>query len=231
MVGRSEGNPIMTSTQIERQSPVTLPGRPARTELRKGWQVVLEYAEEGSGPWLVDLSHCRRLDIQGRDLQEVLPPTFPVPDAPGCVNTGQGMLITRMNAVQACLWLFDTNVELPDRFEVTDITEGTVGLALLGDDVFRITEKLTNLDLQDPKRKAPFLLQGPFSHVPCQVIVPGTDLGKRAVVFTCSRGYAHDMVHAIVEAGKEYGLRTAGEARFLQTLSAICKKTGESEKR
>ena len=221
----------MASTPIERLSPVKLPGLPARTELREHWKVVLEYAEEGTGPWVVDLSHCRRLDVQGRDLRGLLPPSFPVPDAPGGVNISQTMLVTRMNAVQSCLWLFDGHADLPDRFAVTDLTEGTVGLALLGADIFRIAEKLTDLDLQDPKRQAPFLLQGPLLHVPCQVIVLGTDLGKRAVVFTCSRGYAHDMVHAIVEAGKEYGLRTAGEARFLQTLSAICKKTGESEKR
>jgi hypothetical protein len=53
------------------------------------------------------------------------------------------------------------------------------------------------------------------------VLVLGTEPGKQAVVVTCSRGYAHDMVHAIVGAGEEYGLRAAGEDRFLQMLSAI----------
>jgi len=130
-------------------------------------------------------------------------------------------MITRMNAVQACLWLFDPSADIPRRFEVTDITEGTLGLALLGSDSFRIAEKLTDLDLRSPKHKVPFLLQGPFSHVPCQVIVLGKEPGREALVFTCSRGYAHDMVHAVVEAGKEYGLRAAGEERFVQMLRAI----------
>lgn len=211
----------MTSTQIARQSPAALPGRPAKTEVRNHWKVVLEYADEGAGPWVVDLSHCRRLDVQGRNLQGLLPAALPVPAAPGDVSLGQGMLITRMNAVQACLWLFDAEVALPDRFEVTEVTEASVGLALLGEDVFRITEKLTDLDLHDPKRRPPFLLQGPFAHVPCQVIVLGTDPGKRAVMLTCSRGYAHDMVHAVVAAGEEYGLCTAGEDRFLGVFRAI----------
>jgi hypothetical protein len=214
------GNLIMTSTQIERKSPVQLPGSPGRTEARNQWKVVLEYAEEGPGPWLVDLSHCRRLDVQGRDLQGLLLPVYPVPDAPGSVNTAPGMMIARMNGVQACLWLFDSEVDIPPRFEITDITEGTLGLALLGDDVFRLAEKLTDLDLQNPKLKAPFLLQGPFSHVPCQVLVLGTEPGNQAVVVACSRGYAHDMVHAFVGAGEEYGLRVAGENRFRQMLSA-----------
>jgi len=208
----------MTSTQIERKAPVELPGRPARMEKRNHWNVVLEYADEGPGPWLVDLSHCPRLDVQGRELQGLLPSTVPVPDAPGWVNTGHGMMVTRMNAVQACLWLLDPNAGIPRRFEVTDITEGTAGLALLGSDIFRIAEKLTDLDLQSPKRKAPFLLQGPFSHVPCQVLVLGHEPGREALVLACSRGYAQDMVHAVVKAGKEYGLRAAGEERFLQML-------------
>jgi glycine cleavage system aminomethyltransferase T len=221
MICRFEGNPIMTSTDIERKSPVNLPGHPARTESRSHWNVVLEYAEEGTGPWLVDLSHCRRLDVQGRDLPQLLPPAFPVPEAPGSVYVGQDMLITRMNATQACVWFFDANTEIVQRFEVTDITEGTVGLALLGGNIFRIAEKLTSLDLQDPKRKAPFLLQGPFAHVPCQMIVVGKKPGKETLVLTCSRGYAHDMVHAVVEAGAEYGLRAAGEARFHEMLRAM----------
>jgi hypothetical protein len=219
MIRQLEGNPIMTSTQIERKSPAMLPGYPARTVQRNHWNVILEYAEEGSGPWLVDLSHCPRLDVQGRDLQGLLPSAFPVPDTPGCVTTGQGIMITRMNGAQACLWVLDTHTDIPERFEVTDVTEGAVGLALLGKDTFRITEKLSDLDLQSPKYKAPFLLQGPFSHVPCQVIVLQTEPGKEAVVLTCSRGYAQDMVSALVEAGKEYGLRPAGEDRFCAMLS------------
>lgn len=211
----------MTSTPIARQSPAALPGRPAKTEVKNHWKVVLEYTEEGTGPWVVDLSHCRRLDVQGRDLQGLLPGALPVPATPGDVSLGQEMLITRMNAVQACLWLFDADVALPDRFEVTEVTEASVGLALLGEEVFRIAEKLTDLDLQDPKREPPFLLQGPFAHVPCQVIVLGTDPGKRAVMITCSRGYAHDMVHAMVAAGEEYGLRAGGEDRFLGMFKAI----------
>jgi glycine cleavage system aminomethyltransferase T len=218
---RLEGNPIMTKTQVERKSPVKLPGRPTRTEERDFWNVVLEYADEGPGPCLVDLSHTPRLDIQGQALQGLLTEDIPVPDAPGRVITGQGMMITRMNAVQACLWLFGSGTDIPRRFEVTDITEGTVGLALLGADSFRIAEKLTDLDLANPKNKAPFLLQGPFSHVPCQVVVLANEPGREALVFTCSRGYAHDMVHALLEAGKEYGLRAAGEERFLQVLRAL----------
>jgi len=211
----------MTSKQIERKTPIKLPGRPAQTESRNHWPVVMEYADEGTGPWLVDLSHCRRLDIQGRDLNGLLPAEIAVPENFGGVHADQEKMITRMNASQACLWVFDMAAEIPERTEITEITESTLGLALLGKNIFRIAEKLTSLDLQDPKLKAPFLLQGPFSHVPCQVIILANQPEEQSLVVSCSRGYGHDMLRAIVQAGEEFGLRAGGQNRFLEIFRRI----------
>ena len=45
-----------SSIKMERRSPVHLPGKPEKTKMRDHWPVILEYADEGPGPWIVDLS-------------------------------------------------------------------------------------------------------------------------------------------------------------------------------
>ena len=42
-----------------------------------------------------------------------------------------------------------------------------------------------------------------------------------ALLLTCSRGYAADMVAAILAAGVDHGLRPAGEDRFSTWLAAL----------
>ena len=196
-----------------------LAGRPSKEETRDGWPVVIEYAGEGAGPWLVDLSHCTRLDIQGRAMGELIPAGIAEPGNPGDIAIRGMVLVARMGPAQACLWCFDPAVEIPPHFNRTRITEGTLGLAILGRNAFRITEKLTSLDLQAPWREPPFLVQGPFCHVPCQLLVLQTAPGSEMLVLSCSRGYGHDMVHTVQEAGSEFDLRPAGENRFVQMLA------------
>jgi hypothetical protein len=67
----------------------------------------------------------------------------------------------------------------------------------------------------DPAKQAPFLLQGPFCHVPCQIVTLEKQAdGTGGFLLTCSRGYGESMVGAILEGGAEFGLRPAGEKRF-----------------
>ncbi len=49
---------------IKRYSPVEFKVTPLKTENRDHWDVVLEYHNEGDGPWLVDLCHRTRLDCR-----------------------------------------------------------------------------------------------------------------------------------------------------------------------
>ena len=210
-----------SSIKMQRQSPVHLPGKPEEPKMRDHWPVVLEYADEGPGPWIVDLSHCRRWDIQGRELSEALPSGDAYPDAPGSVVLHAEGLTGRTGQRQAFLWLFDDKAAAPAGNGCTEITEGALCFALLGEDVFQITEKLTNLDLGAPKRKAPFLLLGPFSHVTGQLVVLNNDPVDAVVLVAGTRGFAHDMVHAVLAAGEEFGLRPAGENRFLAKFQTL----------
>jgi hypothetical protein len=44
---------------------------------------------------------------------------------------------------------------------------------------------------------------------------------KTGILMTCSRGYAYDMVAAILSAGEEFELRPAGERAFADWLDKL----------
>ncbi len=208
----------------KRQSPVRLASRPIRTEVRDHWEVVLAYGDEGPGPWLVDLSHKTRWDLQDGALDGRTPGGLAVPANPGGCRLENRVLVNRMNRTQAAVWHLGHGdaPPLPAEPGYTDVSEATVFLGLLGPRVFAIAEKLSALDFVDPKRTTPFLLQGPFSHVPCQVVTVTREAhGTGALLVACSRGYARDMVAAVSAAGEEFGLRPAGETTFQRCLDAL----------
>ena len=202
-----------TSKKMERRSPVHLPGKSVKIESRDGWPVVLEYADEGDGPWVVDLSHCPRWDIQGAALSAAVPKGVPLPAAPGEVELADDVLVGRTGMRQAFLWTFGGEPPAM-RPTCTEATEGSACIALLGRDALRITVKLTALDLGNPASRPPFLRLGPFAHVTSQMIVLSNGPDSAAVLVVCSRGFGHDLVHAVLQAGEEFGLRPAGERRF-----------------
>jgi glycine cleavage system aminomethyltransferase T len=104
----------------------------------------------------------------------------------------------------------------------TDVSESTVFLSLFGPNTFGIAEKLTNLDFLNPAFTAPFVLQGPFCHVPCQIVtLEKTPDGAGGLLLTCSRGYGDSMVSAVMKAGEAKGLRPAGEVRFMKWVEGL----------
>ncbi len=212
--------------EIERRSPAKLGASAVETETRDNWTVVLEYEKEGDGPWLADLSHKIRWDLQDRDIGKTTLFDIPVPRKAGDCVLKNDILVNRMNKTQASIWhLGAAPPGLPDHRGFTDVTEATVFLALFGTGVFRITEKLAALDFMDPSKKPPFLLQGPLCRVPCQTVaLERTDDRSGALLLACSRGYGQSMVDAILASGEEFGLRPAGETRFSQYVRALQEK-------
>lgn len=209
---------------IKRQSPVSFHARPGQTVIRDYWEVTLAFDGEGPGPWLVDLCHKPRWDIQDSRLDDLTPAGLAIPQMAGTCRLEKQILINRMNQTQAAVWHLGNEEAppLPTNTGYTNVSEATVFLALFGPGIFAIAEKLTALDITAPKRKAPFLLQGPFAHVPCQIVALAREDGETGgLLLTCSRGYAQDMVHAIESAGKAYGLGPAGEDRFTAWLAAL----------
>jgi hypothetical protein len=208
---------------IQRISPVVFKSTPLKTEKRDNWEVVTEYSKEGAGPFLVDLSHRPRFDLQNSNLAAIKPFGMGVPQIPGKCALENGMLANRMNGTQVSLYNLACadDVTMPDEIGYTDVTESTVCVGLIGIQVFSICEKLTSLDFMDPQRKAPFLFQGPFSHVPCQIVTLSREGDNTGIILTCSRGYGRDMVHAILDAGEEFGLTPAGETRFTNWINSL----------
>jgi len=207
---------------IIRRSPVTFDSTPVQTEVRDNWTVVLEFENQGDGPWLIDLSHRARWDLQDREIDAIHPWGLSIPDTPGRCSYGNGVLINRMNRTQSSIWhLAGEKLDSPDGTAYTDVTDVTVFLALIGKNLTPLIEKLTSLDFFNPLNEPLFLLQGPLSHVPCQCVMLERSQDRSGILFTCSRGYARDMVHAVVDAGAEFGLRPAGENTFNRWLDEL----------
>ena len=210
--------------EVRRHSPVSFELQPVQTEVRGHWSVALKYPDEGEGPHLIDLSHKPKWDIQSSAIDTIQPFGVEIPKAPGRCILAHGIMACRLNATQAwVLILGQEENDPPNTSEFTDITEGYLLLALAGPNLFSITEKLTSLDLQDPKKPPPYLFQGPFAHVPCQVVVIKRETDNGLLLLSCSRGYARDMADAVLVAGKEAGLRPAGETAINLRLAHLNK--------
>jgi hypothetical protein len=186
---------------IRRYSPVSFEKKAIQTEQRGGWDIVLKYEDEGNGPYLVDMSHITKWDIQDERIARLQPMGIIIPEAPGACIYDKGILISRSNQTQAvACHLVGNDSVLPDDPAYTDITEGYALLALIGKDVFSIMEKITALDLQPPRTASIFLVQGPILHVPSRVSVLADD----ALLIAFSRGYGHSVVEAILDAGTRW---------------------------
>ena len=110
-----------------RRSPVSFDSQSSKTEMHDNWTVVLEYEAEGSGPYLVDLSHRARWDLQDSDIISLQPWGIQIPDSPGQCLFENGMLINRMNRTQASIWhLSGEKPDNPDGSAFTDVTDTTV---------------------------------------------------------------------------------------------------------
>jgi hypothetical protein len=216
-------NEVITMSQIKRESPVQFGVSPKASVVRDNWTVALEYDDEGRGPFMVDLSHKTRWDLQDGNIGGLTPCDIAVPEALGQSTFSGNILISRMNRTQASIWHLGVQAPaMPEETGYTETTEAAVCMAIFGQSAFALAEKLTNLDLMDPAKKAPFLVQGPFCHVPCQIVVLEKTLeGGGGFILTCSRGYGDSMVHAIEEAGAEFSLRPAGETRFSNWLDEL----------
>jgi len=207
---------------IIRRSPAAFDSTPAQTEMRDSWNVVLEYENQGDGPWVIDLSHRSRWDLQDREIDAIQPWGLTIPAAAGRCSYGNGVLINRMNRTQSSLWhLTGDQPESPQGAAYTDVTDATILLAVVGRNLAALIEKLTSLDFFSPLNEPPFLLQGPLAHVPCQCVMLEKSRDRSGMLFTCSRGYAQSMVHAVADAGAEFGLRPAGETAFHSWLSEM----------
>lgn len=208
----------------QRLSPVYFNNRPAQTEWRDRWKVVLQYDDEEKGPFLIDLSHRTKWDVQDTHLSKIQPRGVAIPEIPGQCVFQDGILINRMNRTQAALWyLSGDSLTISQEEAYTDVTEAFALLAIVGTrtELSSIIEKVTSLDVLSPGKKQPFLFQGPVFHIPCQIVVLGERGIGFAVLIACSRGYGQSMGEEFLDAGSQIGLRPAGELAFSNWLKEL----------
>jgi glycine cleavage system aminomethyltransferase T len=200
---------------MRRYSPIEFDETPARTEERNGWEVVLEYKDQGTGPFLVDLSHIGKWDVQGEDLPSLRPAGLFIPkDSKQCTLTGD-FLLNLIKWNWATIWHF--SVDMPgfaEEYPFTNVTEAYALLTLVGKETFAIMEKVTSLDLLSPMRRPPFLVLGPVCRIRCQVVVLARDIERPAVLVSCPRGYGQLLAQTILEAGEEWDVWPGGEEAF-----------------
>ena len=211
------------SNDTLRRSPVDFKTAPKEKVVRNGWEVVSTYEGEGPGPFLVDLCHLPKWDVQHKYLSQIHPSGLMFPEEPGTCRIESGLLLNRMNHYQAAVWQLRDSASIinPEPF-FTDVTDGWCLLALVGMQSFSIVEKISSLDLAFPEKTAPFLIQGPVLHIPCQVVVLAKEPQNTTVILAFSRGYGQAMSEAILDAGHELGLHPGGETVFLEKIGSLC---------
>ena len=198
---------------IKRQGPVQFPGA-ARTEAKNGFDVVLAYEGQGGGPWLADLSHIPKWDLQDRDIEKISVWGLPVPEKPGQCRLDSGRLVGRLNPTQALAWDLSCESGRIGDPRATDLTDGWCVLAVVGARAPDVMERITPLDVFAPDATPPALVQGPVLHVPCRLVrLPGPGQGA-VVLIAFSRGYGQSMVEGILAAAADLGLRPGGEEAF-----------------
>ncbi len=208
---------------IRRYSPVVFRHPPTRTEIRNDWEVVLEYEDETNGPFLIDLSHIGKWDVQGEKLSSLRPAGIVIPQVGLCAYTGE-YFVNLIKWNWATIWHFSQEMpDFADHFAFTNVTEAYALFALLGKEVFSIMEKASALDLLSPRRKPPFLMLGPVLNIRSQVVVLAREGEGSALLVGCPRGYGQSMADALLDAGDEWGLKPGGENIFTRMAAQMHK--------
>ena len=208
----------------QRTSPIVFRQKPLNLVYRKGWPVVQAYEGEGNSPHVIDVSHAIKLDVQDPALKDIRPLGLEIPPEAGqsAVYTERNLIINRLNAAQAVIWQLNPDTAIiPEGSQYTDVTDAFLLLALSGSKIFDIAERLSTLDLMDPMLTCPIVLQGPFLHVPCQVMVAAREATDGLIFVACSRGYGQSFVNALFHAVDTFDMRAAGEQALNETLAAL----------
>jgi len=207
---------------IYRISPLSLEGRAVETEVRNGWEVVLRCeAEEKDGLLVVDLSHRPKWDIQNPELAEIHPWGLTIPDQPGECIFQDGFQLNRMNRTQAACWhLAGAAPPAPELPVLTDTTDATALMAVIGGQLAALMEKVCALDFDAAGTKTPHLFQAPVLHVASQVVLVGENKGRKAILIACAWGFGQSVLEGLMHAGRQFGLHAAGELAFADWLRA-----------
>lgn len=198
-----------------RRSPIRMDRPVLYTEVRNGWEIVTKYEDEADSPWIVDLSHAQKLDFRDSLLSHGLFLEISIPEKPGDIHIQGGFLSARLNPQQS-LVLNLTKSPITDMEErsVTEVTDAFALLAMIGHSVFAILETITALDLLEPGKNPPFILQGPVLGLRSLLFLLSSEKDLPAILLAVPRGYGQSFFTALLQAGEPWNLSPAGESAF-----------------
>lgn len=199
-----------------KQSPIRFPARAVKTELRGSWEVALAYPDDDGPLVIVDLSHIAKWELYARGLEGQLIGPAAIPRTPGQVTWSAGLTVSLCRPSVALIWQLDDGAswDLPAGTALTEVTDSTALMALIGDDAPRIFEKITDLDLTLAAKQTVRFIQGPVLDAPAQVMVVSELDSSMGVLLAVSRGSGQSVADVLLDAGAEFGLQPAGEERF-----------------
>ncbi len=210
-------------SEITRYSPVKFDSIPSREEVRRGWQIVLDFEDQGEELYLVDLSHLPRWDVQNKNLSKFKPFGLDIPQKPNRAVRKGAQLIGRLNQAQCLVWSLDGD-DLPplDGAELTELTDAQAVLALVGMNLEEVVETITPVDIFGSAVKTPCLFQAPVFQIPCQIIRLDNTGETDAILIACARGYGQTMAEAILKSGNRRKPIPGGEKVFTDWLDSSC---------
>ena len=199
----------------------------AIVEMLDGWQVALRYPQQPdrTGNSLVDLSHVPTFEINGPDTGAALTSICGVEVPLRKIHSTDVRHVYRLTPSRAIV--FGKVAELvrvrsgSDPRSLTtsatgaaiDVTGGWTSLALIGPDAERILNKVTAVDLRERTLPVQSCCQGPIFGV-------NTLFGRLAGRFdlhVCSDS-TEFFWEVLMDAGSEFGLRSAGWDIFQQMI-------------
>jgi glycine cleavage system aminomethyltransferase T len=205
---------------LKRKSPVDMRLKPERVLERDGWEIALSYVGEmkRNDLFIADLSHAPKWTVQGPDLDSMRPAGLSMPGRSRMAVFSKGTLIARLHASEARILVFDR--EAPPLTDpcITDVTDGSAALAVVGPRCYGLLSKLSAVDLgKDP---APSAALAPVEDVTCLIVQAVGQGGIPGLIIAGARGYGHFLFDAILDAGREYGIEVAGWERFQTWFNA-----------
>jgi hypothetical protein len=203
----------------QRLSPVRLPGTIEKSIQRDGWEIALRYSQEDSPLTIIDLSHLSKWEIYAPELSGQSLGPIHVPNRTGEVFlTTRGIVGLCRPSVALAFKCDNSGDELLNEAKHADVTDGYALLALIGDDGPSTMEKITGLDLSSRLGRHAHLVQGPLLGTPAKIMVFSTSGCKKGMLIAVARGSGQSIVDAILDAGAEFKLKSAGERAFNRWL-------------
>ncbi len=205
---------------LKRVSPISLPGKIARSEEKNGYAIVLKYENETpKGPWIIDLCHRPKYDFQMCGKEFKAPMGLTLPTKPGYAVIKKGWLISAVGPSQFSFIHIGQEKYSPfDEPGFTDLTDGRCLFAIGGRGAPILMEQFTRMNFNDKKLSSPCILQGPMIHTHGQIHIIGEG-DDRVFMINLGRGYAPSVVHAVLDIGKPYDLKPAGEDVFTKWVT------------